>query len=132
MANNNYFELDERITAYLLLLKISPNLRGYSFLREGARLLLDNGALKYNVNNSFYRELSSRCRVTEDLIDRAMRHAIDVSIKRNGVKEFERRLSVNFSCGKPSPREIICTIAERVELDTGKDFKAKTILFKRF
>ena len=132
MAYYDIFNIEKQITAYLLLLKISPNLKGFIFLKEGTRLLLNNGALKYNVNNSFYRELSSYCRETEDLVDRAMRHAIDVSVKRNGVKEFERRLCLNFSCGRPSPKEIICTIAERVELDTGQDFKAKTILFKTF
>ena len=55
--------------------------------------------------------------ISQDLIDRAMRHAIDVSYKRGGIVDFEKRMKIDFSNDKPTPRELLCTMAEKVMVE---------------
>lgn len=109
--------LEERLTIYLLILKISPNLRGYAFLKEGVKKNVEDSTKKHNVNNRLYSELASEFEISQDLIDRAMRHAIDVSYKRGGIVDFEKRMKIDFSNDKPTPRELLCTMAEKVMVE---------------
>ncbi len=109
--------LEERLTIYLLILKINPNLRGYFFFKEGVKKIVEDPSKKHNVNNRLYSELANEFKISQDLIDRAMRHAIDVSYKRGGIIDFEKRMKIDFSSDKPTPRELLCTMAEKVKVE---------------
>ncbi len=109
----NFF-IEERLVIYLLILKISPNLRGYAFLKKGVIKIVEDCTKKHNVNNRLYCEIAKEFNISQDLVDRAMRHAIDVSVKRKGITDFERRLKIDFSSPHPTPKELLCTIAEKI------------------
>ena len=116
MTETEYF-LNKQITIYLMVLKISPNLKGYSYLKSGTLKIIDDLTKKRDVNNRLYCELSQEYNVEKELIDRAMRHAIEVSVKRDGIEDFEKYSHFEFSSSKPTPREVLCVMAERLRMD---------------
>ena len=109
--------LEERLSVYLMILKIAPNLKGYYFLKEGVKKIAQDTSKKFNVGNGLYTEIAQENGIKKDLVDRAMRHAIEVSIKRNGISDFERVMSVSFKTDKPTPRELLCILAEKAILE---------------
>ena len=112
--------VEEKLSLYLIMLKISPNLRGYDFFKEGARKIIENADKKHNVGAGLYKEIADDNGVKQEIVDRAMRHAIDVSFKRNGINEFERVMHIRFSICKPSPRELLCLLAEKAAAESRK------------
>ena len=117
-----YFDevlLEEKITIYLLVLKIGPNLKGYTFIKEGTKKIVKDNSKKYKIRTGLYCEIAKENNVLPDLVDRAMRHAIGLSIKRGGIRDFEKTFDIEFSTDRPSPRELLCVLAEIVSI--GKD-----------
>lgn len=112
--------LEKEVALYLLILKISPSLKGYSYIMSGTCKIAQDITKKHNVNNGLYNEISQEFGVNKNLIDRAMRHAIEVSVKRNGIADFERFASFDFSSDKPTPRELLTILAEKTEIDKNK------------
>ncbi len=115
--NFEHFILEKEVALYLLILKISPSLKGYSYIMSGVCRIAQDITKKYNMTNRLYNEISQEFSVNKNLIDRAMRHAIEVSIKRNGISDFEKFSSFDFSSDKPTPRELLTILAEKAILD---------------
>ena len=114
--------IEEKIIAYLLILGINPSLKGFSYFKEGVKKIIKDPAKKFNVHKKLYKELSEG-NGRDELVDRAMRHAIEVSVKKNGIIEFEKRSHVCFSSLRPTPREFLSLLAETVMLDV-REFRS--------
>ena len=91
--------IEEKLSLFLIMLKISPNLKGYTFFKEGAKKIINDNDKKFKVGVGLYQEIASDNGVKLDIVDRAMRHAIEVSYKRNGIADFERGMHIR-SMGK--------------------------------
>ena len=115
--NFERFILEKEMALYLLILKISPNLKGYAYLMRGACMIAQDMSKKHNVTNRLYYEISQEFHVNKGMIDRAIRHAIEVSIKRNGIADFEKFSSFGFSSDKPTPLELLSILAEKAVID---------------
>ena len=115
--NFERFILEKEVALYLLILKIYPSLKGYAYIMCGICKIAKDMTKKHNVTNRLYDEISQEFSVNKNLIDRAMRHAIEVSIKRNGIADFEKFSSFDFSSEKPTPRELLTVLAEKAVLD---------------
>ena len=128
MENFDDFILNLQLTVYLMVLKIPPNLNGYSYIKSGITKIVKDLSKKHNVNNRLYNEIAEEFNVPKSLIDRSMRHAIKVSVKRNGISDFEKYSSIEFSSENPTPRELISMLSEIAILDKDRfvrDFKEK-------
>lgn len=117
MKKYNNILVEENLTIYLLVLKITPNLKGYDLIKEGVRKILQDSSKKHNMSQGLYFELAEDFGFDIDLVDRAMRNAIDVSYKRGGICDFERTYNIDFSSPKPTPKELICILSEKIVLD---------------
>lgn len=117
MEKYNNFLVEEKLTIYLLVLKITPNLKGYDLIKEGVRKILQDTSKKHNMNQRLYLELANAFNFDMDLVDKAMRNAVDVSYKRGGICDFEKGFNIDFSSPKPSPKELICILSEKIILD---------------
>ncbi|MBE7073921.1 MAG: hypothetical protein E7379_02385 [Clostridiales bacterium] len=115
--------IEEKLSMLLILLKIFPNLRGYELFKEGVKRIINDKDKKNNVGINLYQELADDYDLKLDLVDRAMRHCLDVSFKRNGIVDFEKNCCVRFSCVKPRPKEVLCLLAEKVVLDVSKELE---------
>ena len=106
--------IEERLAVLLMILKISPNLRGYAFIKLGVKKIVADNSKKHNVSHRLYQELANDFQVGHENVDRAMRHAIEVSCKRKGTAEFKRRFQIDLMSDRPSPRELLCILAEKI------------------
>lgn len=109
--------VEEKLIVYLSYLKIAPNLKGYAFMKSCIKHLVLNPLKKNNLTNGIYKEISEEYQIATNLIDRAMRHALLVSFKKDGIEDFEKRTGYSFASTRPTPRETICLLAELVKMD---------------
>ena len=103
------------------MLKIFPNLKGYDFFKEGAKRIINDKGKKNHVGIGLYHDIAKDFSITQDAVDRAMRHCLDVSLKRNGIADFERAFSVRFSSVRPRPKELLCMLAQRAYYEVQKE-----------
>lgn len=109
--------IEEKLIIYLSYLKIAPNLKGYVFIKGCIKKLVLEPMKKRNLTNGVYREIGEEYQISTNLIDRAIRHALLVSFKKEGIEDFESRTGYCFSSARPTPREAICLLAELVNMD---------------
>lgn len=109
--------IEEKLIVYLSYLKISPNLKGYACIKNLVKSLVKNPLKKRNITNVLYQELGDRYNMAKNLIDRAMRHALLVSFKKSGIEDFESRTGYTFTSTRPTPREMVCMLAELIRMD---------------
>lgn len=115
--------MEEKLIVYLMYLKITPNLKGYTYIKEAVMRICQDNDKKNKMSNNLFKELSEEYGDKVSLLDRSLRHAVDVSYKRNGIKDFERVTRVDFSENKPSAKEIICVLVEILKLDLYDKFQ---------
>ena len=58
---------------------IPPHIRGYSFIREAIMLLNEDYSNIYNITKHMYPEIARKYSTTPQRVERAIRHAIEVS-----------------------------------------------------
>lgn len=114
--------IEEKIMVYLMLLKITPNLKGYKYIKAAVMKICEDESLKYQMANKLYKEIAPEFGEKPSLFDRALRHAVDVSFNREGIHQFERAAKVYFSMPRPSAREVICVLAEKLRIDVYNEF----------
>lgn len=112
--------IEERLMINLMLLKIYPCLKGYLYIKEGAKRIIEDSSFKYNLHKRLYKDLSSSFKESEELIDRGMRHAINTGIKKQGIPDFERHTKFHFTDSRPTPRELLIILAESVKFEWNK------------
>lgn len=112
--------VEERICTYLMTLKITPNLKGYAYFKECAMRIYIDTDKKFNIHSNLFNELALQFNEKQELIERSLRHAIMVSIKREGLKDFERITKYEFCSSRPSLRELLCVIVECASIECKK------------
>ncbi len=124
--------LEERICMYMMLLKITPNLKGYKYLKECIKQIYADSTKKFKIKEKLYFSVAQKFQEKVCNIDRALRHAVMVSFNKNGIEDFEKFLHFHFYNDKPSPRELLCVLVERVIVDTKRMIANKSKVLKRW
>ena len=109
--------MEERLIVYLMILKITPNLKGYRYIKEAAMLVCENGANTYRTTKNLFKEIAEIFGEKQTLLDRALRHAIEVSYKRDGIEAFEKATNISFFDDKPSVKDVVYVLAEKLSID---------------
>lgn len=104
--------IEEKIDIYLLLLKIGANLAGYKMIKSCVMKIIKDNTKKFRMRKNLYYEIACENNISPEDVDRLMRHAVKVSFKRDGLADFERQYDIEFSKERPSPRELVCVLAE--------------------
>jgi len=113
--NNKERILDKHISDILRILSIPPNIKGYGFLRYGIRTIVIAGTIT-SMTKEVYPGIARHYKVTASQVERAIRHAIEVSWSRIkpetannlfGMNTFDR----NY---KPTNSELIALIVDKI------------------
>ena len=112
----NNIDLD--ISRLLHNLGIPSHLKGYKSIRECV-LISCNTNKCLHVTKDLYPEVSVTYSSTPSRVERAIRHAIEISWSRGDIKLMDELFgfSVSVERSKPTNSEFISTIAERIKLD---------------
>lgn len=114
--------LSVSITKMLHELGIPSHIKGYQYIREAVRIVFDKPEVIGGITKELYPELASKYNTTVSRVERAIRHAIEVSWNRGNLDYMEELFgfSVDIDRAKPTNSEFIVTIADKLRLDFHK------------
>lgn len=115
-------DLKLSITHVLHELGIPSHIKGYQYIREAIDIIYNNPSVIGGITKELYPELAQKFDTTVSRVERAMRHAIEVSWNRGSWDVMEEIFghSVDIDKAKPTNSEFIVTIADKLKLEAGK------------
>lgn len=110
------------ITNILHELGIPSHIKGYQYIREGISILYERPETIGGITKELYPELAVKFDTTVSRVERAIRHAIEVSWNRGNWDLMEEIFghSVDIDKAKPTNSEFIVTIADKLRLEGTK------------
>ncbi len=117
-----YNNLQISITKVLHELGIPSHIKGYQYIREGISIVYSNPDRIGGITKELYPELAFKFDTTVSRVERAIRHAIEVSWNRGDWDLMEDIFghSVDIDKAKPTNSEFIVTIADKLKLERNK------------
>ena len=122
--NNELLELQDKgiqiqVTNILHALGIPSHIKGYQYIRSAILMVYDNPGFIGGITKELYPDLSIKFNTSIQRVERAIRHAIEVSWLRGDIDLMESIFghSVDIDRAKPTNSEFIVTIADKLRLD---------------
>ena len=114
-----YNTIQSSISRILHELGIPSHIKGYQYIREGINILYNRPETIGGITKELYPELANKYDTTVSRVERAIRHAIEVSWNRGSWDLMEEIFgnSVDVDKAKPTNSEFIVTIADKLRLD---------------
>jgi len=111
------------VTKILHELGVPSHIKGYQYIREGIILLYSNPEMIGGITKELYPEIASKFDTTVSRVERAIRHAIEVSWNRGDWDLMEEIFghSVDIDKAKPTNSEFIVTVADKLRLEHVKN-----------
>jgi len=116
MVNNN---LKIKLTKLLHELGVPSHIKGYEYIREGIILLYNDPSIIGGITKELYPDIADKFNTSVSRVERAIRHAIEVSWNRGDIDLMEEVFghSVDYDKAKPTNSEFIVTIADKLKLE---------------
>ena len=110
------------ITKTLHELGVPSHIKGYQYIREGIVLVYNKPEMIGGITKELYPEIAKKYDSTISRVERAIRHAIEVSWNRGNWDLMEEIFghSVDIDKAKPTNSEFIVTIADKLRLEFNK------------
>jgi len=117
-----YNNIQMSITKILHELGVPSHIKGYQYIREGVSIIFDNPDMIGGITKELYPELAMKFSTTVSRVERAIRHAIEVSWNRGDWDLMEEIFghSVDIDKAKPTNSEFMVTVADKLRLDYHK------------
>lgn len=114
-GNINY-----EITKLLHQLGVPSHIKGYLYIRDGIRKIYKNNNYLGAITKELYPEIATEYETTASRVERAIRHAIEVSWNRGNYDLMEEIFGQSYSYdkSKPTNSEFIATLADKLKLDS--------------
>lgn len=120
-SSNNFHQvsLEEKISKIFINVGIPPHIKGYSFLREGVKMAVDDPEIINNITKKLYPSIGEKYNTTASKVERAIRHAIEVAWNRGRIDSINNILGVRAYIGaeKPTNGEFIALVADKMLLE---------------
>lgn len=119
ILNLYHSNLQISVTKLLHELGVPSHIKGYQYIREGIILIYDNPSIIGGITKELYPEIANRFDTTVSRVERAIRHAIEVSWNRGDWDLMEEIFghSVDIDKAKPTNSEFIVTVADKLRLE---------------
>lgn len=110
------------ITKMLHELGMPSHIKGYQYIREGISMIYNDPNIIGGITKELYPELATKFDTTVSRVERAIRHAIEVSWNRGNWDYMEELFghSVDIDKAKPTNSEFIVTVADKLRLEIAK------------
>ncbi len=119
MAPLHKISLEEKISKIFINVGIPPHIKGYSFLREGVKMAVEDPDIINNITKKLYPMIGEKYSTTASKVERAIRHAIEVAWNRGRIENINNLLGVRAYVGaeKPTNGEFIALVADKMLLE---------------
>lgn len=112
--------LDTTITNIIHEIGVPAHVKGYHYLREGIKLVVEDISILGAVTKELYPSIAKTYNTTPSRVERAIRHAIEISWTR-GKSQLSQTLfgySIKNSTHKPTNSEFIAVISDKIRLES--------------
>ena len=111
--------LDDRLSNLFLGMGIPAHIKGYQYLREAIKLVVENPPMIGGITKELYPAIARRFNTTSSKVERDIRHAIEVAWSRGRVDTLNRALgcAVAQPDEKPTNGEFIALVADKMLLE---------------
>ena len=112
--------VEVEVSSLLHDLGIPSHVRGYRYIRDGVMLLYESTSMVNLVTKDIYPIIAKKYDTTTTRVERAIRHAIEISWMRGDIKLMEDLFgnSIDFDRSRPTNAEFLTTIADKFKLYT--------------
>lgn len=116
--------LQVSITKTLHELGVPSHIKGYQYIREGITIVYERPEIVGGITKELYPEIAKKYSTTVSRVERAIRHAIEISWNRGNWQLMEDIFghSVDIDKAKPTNSEFIVTVADKLRLEFNKPF----------
>lgn len=117
--NNKMFNQEAIVADMLHKLGIPSHIRGYQYIKEGIMIVYKGGNKISYITKDVYPEIAKRFDTTPTRVERAIRHAIEVSWSRGDMGLMEETFgnSLNVNRDKPTNAEYLTTLADKIRIN---------------
>ena len=118
-VNLYHNNLEISVTKLLHDLGVPSHIKGYQYIREGILLMYRQPEIVGAITKELYPEIAEKFDTTVSRVERAIRHAIEVSWTRGDVSLMEEVFghSVDYDRAKPTNSEFIVTLSDKLRLE---------------
>jgi len=115
----NSGNIETEITNIIHEIGVPAHIKGYLYLREAIKMVIDNVELLGAVTKELYPSIAKKFNTTPSRVERAIRHAIEVAWSRGKVDTINQLFgyTVHNTKGKPTNSEFIAMIADKLRLE---------------
>lgn len=124
---NTELYVDRRVNQEILVkvsnllhdLGVPSQIKGFQYLREGILMLYRTTGLIGGITKEIYPEIARRYDTTPSRVERAIRHAIEVSWNRADYQKMDRIFghSIDYDRAKPTNSEFMVTLSDALRID---------------
>lgn len=110
--------VDEQITNLFLTLGIPAHIKGYQYLREAVRMVLDNHEIINRITKELYPGIARKFDTSASKVERAMRHAIEVAWNRGRLDTVNQMYGYKVFAkdDKPTNGELVSCVSELIRI----------------
>ncbi len=125
-ADDEEFDIEIMVSNMIKTIGVPAHIKGYQFLRDAIMWVVEDMELINAVTKELYPGIAKKHKTTSSRVERAIRHAIEVSWQRGDVETLNKLFghTVKFTKDKPTNSEFIAMIADRIRLQLKHQKKA--------
>ena len=107
---------ESEVTRIVHELGIPANIRGYQYIRTGIIMALKEPEILGSITKWFYPDIAKVYKTTPSRVERAIRHAISISMKRADIDVLYKLFghSVSAAKGTPTNSEFMATVVDYI------------------
>ncbi len=112
--------LNVEVTNVIHQMGVPAHVKGYQYLRDAILLVIEDVSLLGAVTKELYPLIAEKYETTPSRVERAIRHAIELSWDRGNVEMMNKFFgyTINIQRGKPTNSEFIAMVADKLRMGT--------------
>ena len=111
--------LEVVVTEIIHQLGVPAHIKGYQYLRDAIIMSVNDIEMLNSITKILYPTIAKKYQTTASRVERAIRHAIEVSWNRGKMDTIDALFgyTINNGKGKPTNSEFIALIADKIRLE---------------
>ena len=114
--------INKKISKLLHDLGMPSHIKGYQYIRDAIIMLHEDPNYFRGITKQLYPTIANKYDTTASRVERAIRHAIEVSWSRGDYDLMDEIFghSVDFDRAKPTNSEFLATLADKITMDESR------------
>ncbi len=111
--------IDDRLTTFLLAMGIPAHIKGYAFLREAIKMVIERPDVIDRITKELYPGIAKKFDTSPAKVERSIRHAIEVMWTRGRIDVLNRAYGYRVVSkeNKPTNGEFIAMVATKMAMN---------------